>query len=122
MERKTFGVPIAKHQLVMAMIADMAIGIETARLAWMRASWEIDQGKRNTYYASIAKAYAADLANKCATDAVQVHSFITVHFSIILYIIRCNSSYYFLDLWRKRIQQRIPSGKIDEGCQNLPNL
>lgn len=72
LERKTFGQPIAKHQLVMAMIADMAIGIETARLAWMRASWECDQGNRNTYYASIAKAYAADLANKCATDAVQV--------------------------------------------------
>ena len=72
MERKTFGVPIAKHQLVMGMLAEMAIGIETARLAWMRSSWEIDQGRRNTYYASIAKALAADVANKCATDAVQV--------------------------------------------------
>lgn len=43
-----------------------------ARLAWMRASWELDQGRRNTYYASIAKGLAADVANKCATDAVQV--------------------------------------------------
>ncbi len=48
------------------------MGIEAARLAWMRASWETDQGRRNTYYASIAKAMAADVANKCATDAVQV--------------------------------------------------
>ena len=49
------------------------MSIETARLAWMRASWETDQGRRNTYYASIAKAIAADVANKCATDAVQVN-------------------------------------------------
>jgi len=48
------------------------MSIEPARLAWMRASWETDQGRRNTYYASIAKAMAADVANKCATDAVQV--------------------------------------------------
>lgn len=72
MERKTFGVPIARHQAVAFMLADMAIGIETARLAWMRAAWEFDQGRRNTYYASIAKAWAGDVANKCAADAVQV--------------------------------------------------
>lgn len=48
------------------------MSIETSRLAWMRASWEVDQGRRNTYYASIAKGLAADVANKCATDAVQV--------------------------------------------------
>lgn len=72
MERKTFGVPILKHQAVAFMLAEMTIGIETSRLAWMRASWEIDQGRRNTYYASIAKALAGDVANKCATDAVQV--------------------------------------------------
>ncbi len=71
-ERKTFGTLISNHQLVMSMLAEMAMGIETARLAWMRSSWESDQGRRNTYYASIAKALAADVANKCATDAVQV--------------------------------------------------
>lgn len=54
------------------MIADMAIGIECARLMCYRAAWEIDQGRRNTYYASIAKAMAADMANKTAADAVQV--------------------------------------------------
>lgn len=72
MERKTFGVPIARHQAIAFMLADMAIGIETSRLAWMRSAWEIDQGRRNTYYASIAKALAGDVANKCAADAVQV--------------------------------------------------
>ncbi|KAG8231858.1 hypothetical protein J437_LFUL015118 [Ladona fulva] len=72
LERKTFGVPIASHQAVSFMLAEMAIGIEVSRLAWMKAAWEVDQGNRNTYYASIAKALAADVANKCATDAVQI--------------------------------------------------
>ena len=54
------------------MLADMCIGVESARGITMRCAWEIDQGRRNTYYASIAKAYAGDVANKCATDAVQV--------------------------------------------------
>lgn len=54
------------------MLADMAIGIEASRLLVYRGAWEADQGKRNTYYASIAKALASDVANKSASDAVQV--------------------------------------------------
>lgn len=72
MERKTMGKPIFQHQAVSFMLADMAIGVETARLATYRAAWEVDQGRRNTYYASIAKCLAGDVANKCATDAVQI--------------------------------------------------
>ncbi|GFW00285.1 medium-chain specific acyl-CoA dehydrogenase, mitochondrial [Trichonephila clavipes] len=72
LERKTFGVRIAEHQAVQFMLAEMAIGIETSRLAWMRAAWQKDNGQRNTYFASIAKALAGDVANKCATDAVQI--------------------------------------------------
>lgn len=72
MERKTFGKFICEHQAVSFILADMAIGIESARLAMQRAAWEIDQGRRNTYYASIAKCLAGDVANKTATDAVQI--------------------------------------------------
>lgn len=72
LERKAFGVPIAKHQAVAFLLADMAIGIETSRLATWKAAFEVDKGGRNSYYASIAKALAADVANKCATDAVQI--------------------------------------------------
>lgn len=72
LERKTFGVPIAHHQAVAFLLADMAIGTEVSRLAWQRSAWEIDQGRKNTYFASIAKALAADVANKNATDAVQI--------------------------------------------------
>ncbi|XP_069701103.1 medium-chain specific acyl-CoA dehydrogenase, mitochondrial-like isoform X2 [Periplaneta americana] len=72
LERKTFGVPIAHHQAVAFMLADMAMNIETARLAWRMSAWQTDNGIRNTYMASIAKAHAADMANKCVSDAVQI--------------------------------------------------
>lgn len=72
LERKAFGVPIAEHQAVAFMLAEMAIGVETSRFAWWKAANEVDLGRRNTYYASIAKALAGDVANKCAADAVQV--------------------------------------------------
>ncbi|ENN76743.1 probable medium-chain specific acyl-CoA dehydrogenase, mitochondrial [Dendroctonus ponderosae] len=72
LERKTFGTSIINHQAVAFMLADMAIGIETGRLAWMKAAWETDNGLRNSYSAAIAKGWAADMANKCATDAVQI--------------------------------------------------
>jgi len=71
-ERKAFGVPIIKHQAVAFMLADMAIGIESSRLCYMKAGWQADNGIRNTYMASIAKCLAGDVCNKAATDAVQV--------------------------------------------------
>lgn len=64
LERKAFGTQIANFQAIQFMLADMAIGVETARIAYQRAAWEFDQGRRNTYYASVAKCYAGDVANK----------------------------------------------------------
>ncbi|KAI8984404.1 acyl-CoA dehydrogenase/oxidase [Mycotypha africana] len=72
LERKTMGRPIFNHQAVSFMLADMAIGIESARMMVYRSAYMRDQGQRNTWYASIAKALAGDVANKCATDAVQI--------------------------------------------------
>ena len=71
-ERKTFGKPIAAHQGVSFMLADMATDIEAARLLVWKASFEIDAGRRNTLHAAHAKRFAADTAMKVATDAVQV--------------------------------------------------
>lgn len=71
-ERKTFGVPIIQHQAVAFMLADMAIGTEAARLAYQKSAWQADNKIRNTYMASIAKCLAGDVANKSATDAVQI--------------------------------------------------
>ncbi|CAN9503005.1 unnamed protein product [Ophioblennius macclurei] len=72
LERKTFGRLIAEHQAVSFILAEMAIKVELARMSYQRAAWEVDQGRRNTYYASIAKAFAGDIANQVAADAVQV--------------------------------------------------
>jgi acyl-CoA dehydrogenase len=56
------------------MIADMAIGTEICRLITLRAAYELDQGRKNTYYASIAKSVSGLIANRSAADAVQVNS------------------------------------------------
>src|SRR5436305_10292040 len=73
-ERVTFDVPIAMHQAVNFMIADMATEIEAARLLCWQAVWMLDQGygRKATLYSSFAKRFAADTAMKVATDAVQV--------------------------------------------------
>jgi acyl-CoA dehydrogenase len=72
LQRKTMGKFIAEHQAVSFMLAEMAIGIESARLVTYLAGWQVDRGEKNTFHASIAKALAGDVANKAATDAVQV--------------------------------------------------
>jgi acyl-CoA dehydrogenase len=72
LERKTFGVPIAEHQMVQAMIAEMGIKYEATRLLVLKAAWQIDQGGRNSLVASYSKAFGADSAMQVATDAVQV--------------------------------------------------
>jgi acyl-CoA dehydrogenase len=71
-ERKTFGKPIAEHQLVQAMIAEMAIRVEATSLLVRKAAWNLDRGIRNPIVSSFAKAYGADSAMATATDAVQV--------------------------------------------------
>ena len=72
-ERVQFGVPIAMHQAIQFMIADMATEIEAARLLTWQGAVELDQGKRNTLSSSHAKRFAADTAMKVTTDAVQVY-------------------------------------------------
>jgi acyl-CoA dehydrogenase len=71
-ERKTFGTPIANHQLVQAMLAEMAIRIHATRLLVHKAAWALDKGVRDPLTSSLAKAYGADAAMQSATDAVQV--------------------------------------------------
>ena len=72
LERKTFGVPIAEHQMVQAMIAEMGIRYEATRLLVQKAAWQVDNGGRNSLVASYSKAFGADSAMQVATDAVQV--------------------------------------------------
>jgi len=71
-QRVQFGQPIAMNQAIYFLLADMATDIEAARLLTWKAAWLADQGKRNTMESSFAKAFAADLAMRAATDAVQI--------------------------------------------------
>jgi acyl-CoA dehydrogenase len=71
-ERETFGRPIYKHQAVGYKIADMAINVEAARLLVWQAASMVDADERNTKFASMAKAFAADTAMQACVEAVQV--------------------------------------------------
>jgi acyl-CoA dehydrogenase len=72
-ERVQFGVPIAMHQAVAFMIADMATKIEAARLLTWESAVLLDRGHRNTLVASHAKRFSADTAMEVTVDAVQVY-------------------------------------------------
>jgi acyl-CoA dehydrogenase len=73
-ERVTFELPIAMHQAVGFMVADMATEIQASRLLCWQAAWLLDQGlsREATLHSSFAKRFAADTAMKVTTDAVQV--------------------------------------------------
>ncbi len=71
-ERQQFGKAIASFQLVQAMVADMAMQLEGARLMVYKACWLKDQGVPFSKEAAMAKCFAADAAMKITTDAVQV--------------------------------------------------
>ncbi|MCZ4495178.1 MAG: acyl-CoA dehydrogenase [Conexibacter sp.] len=72
-EREQFGRPIASFQLVQAMIAEMRVRTDAARLLVWRAGWLKDTGQPNTTETSIAKLYASEAAVWCANEAIQVH-------------------------------------------------
>jgi acyl-CoA dehydrogenase len=72
-ERVQFGVPIAMHQAIQFMIADMATKVHLSRLATWNSAVLLDQDKRNTLESSHAKRFAADTAMEVTTDAVQVY-------------------------------------------------
>ncbi|MGN6258648.1 MAG: acyl-CoA dehydrogenase family protein [Solirubrobacterales bacterium] len=72
-ERVQFGVPIAMHQAIQFMIADMATKVEASRLLVWNSAFLLDQGIRNSRVSSMAKRFAADSAMEVTTDAVQVY-------------------------------------------------
>ncbi|MEE2610277.1 MAG: acyl-CoA dehydrogenase family protein [Acidobacteriota bacterium] len=72
-ERQAFGVEIAQHQLVKAMIAQMESDYQAARLLWLRSGWMKNEGQRNTRETSLAKWFATVASERAASDAVQIH-------------------------------------------------
>src|SRR3989441_46534 len=73
LDRKTFGVEIAQHQLVKEMIAQMESDYQAARLLWLRAGWLKNNGGRNTRETGLAKWFATVASERAAGDAVQIH-------------------------------------------------
>ncbi len=71
--RTTFGRPIAEHQLIKEMIAELAGDYDACRLLWLRAGWLKNKGERNTRETSLAKLYACAAAERAASNAVQIH-------------------------------------------------
>jgi alkylation response protein AidB-like acyl-CoA dehydrogenase len=72
-ERKQFGVPLARFQLVQEMIADMILKRDASRMLALRAGLLKDEGKPNAVETSVAKVYATESAVECANLAIQVH-------------------------------------------------
>jgi alkylation response protein AidB-like acyl-CoA dehydrogenase len=72
-ERRAFGKPISKFQLIQAKLADLASRIEAARLLTYRAAWEKDQGRNFTLTAAQAKLETGRLAVRATEEAVQIH-------------------------------------------------
>ncbi|PJF28127.1 MAG: butyryl-CoA dehydrogenase [Phototrophicales bacterium] len=72
-DRRTFGKPIAEHQLIKQKIAYMEQWYQTGRLLYLKAGWMKNQGIRNTKETSLAKWYATDQSVQAALEAVQIH-------------------------------------------------
>ncbi len=71
-ERRAFGFPIGTFQAVQFMLADMAKGIEAARLLTLQSAWMVDRGQRASKFSAFAKCFATDTAMQVTTDAVQI--------------------------------------------------
>ena len=72
-ERHTFGKPIAQHQLIQAKLADMATGIEAARLLIVAAARAKDAGGRADVEAGMAKLFATEIAQRCVEESMRIH-------------------------------------------------
>ena len=71
--REAFGRPIADLQAIQWKLADMATGLEAARLLTWRAAWVKEARGRCTSEASMAKLFASEACNRAAKEAVQIH-------------------------------------------------
>jgi hypothetical protein len=72
-ERKQFGQPIGKFQLVASKVVDMKMRLEEARAALYRTAWLRSKGKSIFLEAALAKLTISENWVKCAEDALQIH-------------------------------------------------
>ena len=72
-ERHQFGKPIAAHQLIQELLADMAVNIDAARLMVWRAADLCERGEPFEIASAKAKYFASEVAVRVASNAIQVH-------------------------------------------------
>lgn len=72
-DREAFGRSIREFQIVQSKVCDMAVGATTSRLLVRQCAERLQEGLRARELTSMAKMYASDVAQRSATDAVQVH-------------------------------------------------
>jgi alkylation response protein AidB-like acyl-CoA dehydrogenase len=73
LQRRQFGRAIADQEMIQAMLAEMAVGVDAARLLTWRAARLRDAGQPINAPSSMAKWYASDVAMRVTTDAVQIY-------------------------------------------------
>ncbi|WP_322768336.1 acyl-CoA dehydrogenase family protein [Frankia sp. Cr1] len=71
--RRQFGRPIGEFQLIQDKIYTMASEIDASRLLIHRALTSVEEGRRSDREASMAKAYATEMAVRVASEAIQIH-------------------------------------------------
>jgi short/branched chain acyl-CoA dehydrogenase len=72
-DRHQFGKPISKFQAIQFQLVDMAVEIELARTAVLKAAWLKDQNREFATAAAMAKLYSGEVSRRCANAAVQIH-------------------------------------------------
>jgi butyryl-CoA dehydrogenase len=72
-QRQQFGMPLARHQAIQMMIADMATDVDAARMMVYRAAWLRDRGESVSRAAAQAKLFASEAACRVTDLAVQIH-------------------------------------------------
>jgi butyryl-CoA dehydrogenase len=73
LQRRQFGRAIADQEMIQGMLAEMAVGVDAARLLTWRAARLRDAGQPINAPSSMAKWYASDVAMRVTTDAVQIY-------------------------------------------------
>ena len=72
-ERRTFGKPIAQHQMIQEKLADMGTWLEASRLMMLSAAKKKSAGERSDLEAGMAKYFCSEMCHKIVTEALRVH-------------------------------------------------
>jgi len=72
-DRRQYGKPIGKHQVIAHKIADMRVRLELARLAIYKVAWLKSQGKRAPLESAVAKLFVSESYVQNCMEALHIH-------------------------------------------------